>query len=390
MTTGVAHRLSVTSTDRIAAVDAAEWGRLAGRASLYSAHAWLQHVEQYGDCTAKYLLVHDGARLIGALPTYRFTGPIPRYYDPEFLVPGAEVGGPVLIAGTRQGYATEFLLADDLDDATRTATLRALLEHLRAEPASLTTLLYLPTDALAMIRPQLSDEDVVFLLDARARLHVPSGGLTAYRDAVSDNTRARMRKELRRFDDAGCRVEVRRLSECHHLLGGLSAQVLQRYGHPITAEAEAARFEAQAQTMDDLCHVILARQGARAVGFTQFFGWNGVLFGRLHGVDDTMARSAALYYNLTYYRAVEFAAEHGYRTIDLGCDSYEAKVRRGARLDLLWGVALTPGWSAETTASLARTGALRLTEFRAWDPTVHSIGAHDMETAPSSAARTVR
>jgi hypothetical protein len=374
--------LTITGVDRIAEVDPVAWNRLAGRASLYSAHAWLAYVEDYGDCAARYLLVWQDDSLIAALPTYRFEGSIPRFYDPEVLLPGIcgrTAVRPVLVGGTRQGYATEFLLDPELAAPARGAAVHALLDALRAEPAALTVLLYLPEEALRTVRPELSDEDAVFLLDARARLDLPPGGLAGYRDTASANARDRMRKEMRRFADAGCRAEVLRLSECHASLGELSAQVLRRYGHPITAQAEAARFAVQARTtLDDLCHVVLARQGERVVGFTQFFGWNRVLFGRLHGLDDTMARSAALYYNLTYYRAIELAADLGYATIDLGCDSYEAKVRRGARLDLLWGVALAPGWGPRTRAAIADGGRTRLAEFAGWDPSARTPLAHEL------------
>ncbi len=377
------HPITVTEVDRIGDIDpAAVWNRLARRASLYSAHSWLAYVEQYGDCAARYLLVRDAGGVIGALPTYRFHGDIPPFYDPAHLLPGAGSGRPVLIGGTRQGYATEFLLDPDLDPATRAAALRAVLDRLRAEPAAVTALLYLPGDALSQVRPYLSAQDRIFLLDARARLAVEPEGLAGYRRMISDNTRARMRKEMRRFADAGCRAEVRRLSDCHDRLGALSAQVQRRYGHLVTAEAEAGRFAAQARTLDDMCHLMVAWQGDRLVGFTQFFGWNGTLYGRLHGVDDSMARSAALYYNLTYYRAVEFAAERGYTTIDLGCDSYEAKVRRGARLDLLWGLALSPGWSAEVDALVARAGRARLDELAGWDPGVRTGATRDLIDSP--------
>jgi len=371
--------LTVTSIDQITDIDQSEWDRLAGSASLYSAYAWLAFVETYGDCTPCYRLVHQNGTVVAALPSYRFGGPIPRFYDPDFLLPEVSAGRPVLVGGTRQGYATEFLLAPGLDEVGRGAARRALLDALRAESAALRVLLYLPTDELLAVRSLLSDEDRIFLLDARARLTVPPGGRAGYRAMVSDNARNRMRKEMRRFADAGCRAEVRRLSECHSHLGELSAQVLRRYGHPITAEEEAARFAAQASSpLNDLCYVILARQGDRVVGFTQFFVWGGVLYGRLHGLDDTIARSAALYYNLTYYQAVDLAAELGCTAIDLGCDSYEAKVRRGARLELLWGVALEPGWAPSTVSAIAEAGRRRLAEFAAWDPAVATPTVHNL------------
>ncbi|SMD12151.1 GNAT family N-acetyltransferase [Lentzea albidocapillata] len=364
--------LVVEEAGRVEEVPRTEWDAVAAGAAVYSSHAWLRFVETFGDCEHRYLLVRRDGELVAALPVYRFEGAIPRYYDPQYY--GAPAGSPVVLGGTRHGYSSEYLIRPGLSEDVRAAAVAALLERLRAEDAAATAVLYLTDDALAMTPS--SPDDRVFLLDAHARLPVEPSGLAGYRAAVSENTAARMRKEMRKFADAGCRAEVLRLSECHEHLGELSARVLRRYGHEITAEAEAGRFAEQVATMDDICHVVLARQGGRVVGFTQFFGWGSTLFGRVHGLDDDMARSAALYYNLTYYHAIEFAAANGFTAIDLGCDSYEAKVRRGARLHPLWGLATAPGWDADTTREIADRARARAEEFAAWDPRMNTAVPH--------------
>lgn len=77
-------------------------------------------------------------------------------------------------------------------------------------------------------------------------------------------------------------------------------------------------------------------------------------------MDDAVARTASLYFNLTYYHAIEYAAANGYTTIGLGCDSYEAKVLRGAHLEPLWGLMLRPGWEQSTVDQLRHRSLSRL------------------------------
>lgn len=371
-------------------VEPQEWAAVTAGASFYSSHPWLRFTERYPDCEPRYLLVRRGDRLVAALPVFLFPAQTPRYYDPAFLFgqpeePSAAPGGssPLLLGGTRQGYASELLLARDLDERTRREAVGMLLGRLRDirdREGGLAALLYLTDAAVDGLLPELRPSDRLVMIDARARLDVDPTGLTGYRARVSANTANRMRKEMRRFGDAGCAAQVRRLSDCpHDELGHLSAQVLQRYGHPVTAQDEAARFAAQAELLDDHCRVLVATSGARLVGFTQFFVWNNVLHGRVHGLDDSMARGAALYYNLTYYQAIEYGARHGCDRIDLGCDSYEAKVRRGAGLEPLWGLVLDAPWTQPDLARIRADERRRLEEFRGWDERVLTPTARAVE-----------
>lgn len=371
-TSTLRHGLTVTEVAHIAGIGRAEWDSLASGASFYSSHAWLAYVEHHGDCDPRYLLVHHGHRLVGALPAYRFHDDMPSFYSPELLAPGTERIRPVLLGGTRLGYVTEFLLHPELDHTLRSGVVRLVLDRLRDEPTGLAAMLYLTDDALDLARPHLSTKDHILTLDARARLPVDPTGLAGYSAGGSRKRRARAHNEMQRFRDTGCRVEVLRLSDCHQHLGQLAAQVLRRYGHDITAATVSDRVAAQVPALDGVCRVLVARQGERIVGFTQFFGWNGTLYARLHGVDDALARTASLYFNLTYYHAIEYAAANGYTTIDLGCDSYEAKVLRGAHLEPLWGLILRPGWDRSTTDRLAARSRSTLDSLAAWDPAVRT------------------
>lgn len=386
---------TVSVVDSIREVDPAEWDGLAGAVSVYSSHAWLTFAEAYGDCRPRYLLMHTGDRLTAALPTFEFDADVPRYYDPAFLfapaLSGPRAGRPLLLGGTRQGYATEALLAADLPAARRTDLLSALVAQLRTRGSDggLAALLYVTDEFLDLLLPVLAEDDLVVMLDARALLAVDPDGLIGYRRRVTGNTSARMRKEMRRFQHAGCAVEVRRLSECHEQLGALAAQVAQRYGRSTSAEEEGARFAAQADSVDDLTRVILARRGPQVVGFTQFLTWRSTMHGRVHGLDDSMARSAALYYNLTYYHAIEYAAEHHFSQIDLGCDSYEAKVRRGARLEPLWGVVLNAHWPADAVGAIRHAEQQRWSELSRWDAGVRTATAERVNSPIRTEGRSV-
>ncbi|MET9954798.1 GNAT family N-acetyltransferase [Streptomyces sp. NPDC006339] len=373
--------VEVTEVRSVTEVDAAEWERLAADASLYSSHRWLAYLEQYRDCEPRYLLARHAGRTVGALPLYEFPGDVPKFYDPAHLLPVPQTTGatarPYVLGGTRAGYTTEVLLAPGLDEDVARAAARALLGRVRQlrRDGGLAALLYLTDETAALLLPELGSEDRLTLVDSRARIDVDADGLDGLRARVGRKTRARIRNEMRNFEEAGCVREVLPLSACHQELGPLAAQVLLRYGYPTSAEEEAARFASQAERLDDLTQVVLARRDGRVVGFTLFFVRNGTMYGRVHGLDDTLARRASLYFNLTYYHAIEYAAGHGVTTLDLGCDSHETKVLRGAELQPLWGLFLDLPLDAAGRAELRARHEERLGTFAAWDPRIRTAVA---------------
>ncbi|MFF4848053.1 GNAT family N-acetyltransferase [Streptomyces sp. NPDC001194] len=363
--------------------EADRWNALAGDAALYSTHRWLLYGEELADAGSRHLVAASGGTYAVGLPTHRFTGKVPHFYDPAVLFPGAAEPAtperPLLLGGTRLGYTSEVLVAPGTAAPLAAAGVRTVLERFRAlgaEDGGLAALLYLTDESVERLLPHLGPRDRVVMMDATAVLPVDPDGLEGYRRRFTSHQFTSIRREMRRYSDAGCRTEVKRLSECHHLLGPLSAQVLIRYGHPVTDASESERFAQQAALFDDNCRILGAYQGDRMVGFTQYFFWGNTMYARSHGLDDSIAREAKLYFNLTYYEAVKYAAAHGYHCVDLSCDAFQAKVSRAARLQPLWGVVLDAPWSGPVLDRVRAEEKARRAEFASHDPGIESRVAH--------------
>ncbi|WP_369778135.1 GNAT family N-acetyltransferase [Streptomyces sp. R33] len=359
--------------------DVDEWNALAGDAALYSSHRWLLYGEELHDSGSRHLVASSASSYVAGLPTHRFTGKVPHFYDPAVLFPGAAEPAtperPLLLGGTRLGYTSEVIVAPGTAGPLATAGVRTVLDRFRALGAAdgaLAALLYLTDESVERLLPLLGPRDQVVMMDATAVLPVDPDGLEGYRRRFTSHQFTSIRREMRRYTDAGCRTEVKRLSECHQLLGPLSAQVLIRYGHPVTDASESERFAQQATLFDDNCRILAAYQGDRMVGFTQYFFWGDTMYARSHGLDDSIAREAKLYFNLTYYEAVQYAAAHGYRSVDLSCDAFQAKVSRAARLRPLWGVVLDAPWTGPVLDRVRAEEKARRAEFASHDPGIES------------------
>ncbi|GGO82121.1 GNAT family N-acetyltransferase [Wenjunlia tyrosinilytica] len=371
--------IDLTELGSIREVGARQWDALAGDAALYSSHLWLEYGEELRDSTARHLLASDGGRPVAAIPVHRFTGGVPHFYDPAVLFPDAcpatTAEHPLLLGGTRLGYTSEVLVAPGTpsplaDEAV--STLLARFRALGAESGGLAALLYLTDSAVERLLPSLEPRDRLVMMDANAVLDIDPDGLEGYRKRFTARQFKSRRLEMRRYDEAGCRTLVLRLSECHEDMGPLSAQVLRRYGHLVTDEGESERFATQARLFDENCRILAAYQGDRMVGFTQFFFWGRTMYARSHGLDDSIGREAKLYFNLTYYKAVEYAAANGYGTLDLSCDAFRAKVTRGARLQPLWGLVLDAPWQGSALDRVRAEEAARRAEFAGFDPGVET------------------
>lgn len=354
-------RIEIVALD---AIDEQTWDRLVR--SFYSSHRWLQFSSTHGDAGVSVAVARDGGRVVGALPIHHFRGDLPGHYDPERLFDLGREGCEVVILGTRQGYESEVPMG--VPEAERAELLAELIMAARSESLRIAGvepwLMYAPHEVAEEVLGAVSDSEAA-LIDARVILRGVSGGLEQFRAALSDNASARVRKERGKFDRANLVLGRERLSDCHPELGALSSAVLQRYGQQISAADEEARFARQAATLDDRCIVFTARESTgRLVGFTQFFRWRDRLIGRVHGLDDDVARAAALYYNLTYYAPLEAAPELGIDSIDLGCDSFEAKVRRGGRVAPLYAVSF--GASPAVRNALSERAQRTSNDLKPW------------------------
>ncbi|MEV7404915.1 GNAT family N-acetyltransferase [Streptomyces sp. NPDC091267] len=369
-------RQSVRAVAGMDAVGPAEWSALSVGCSLYSGPDWIRHADRMTDSVPDHLILERDGRPVAALPGYRFPGARPFFYDLGPVLglgkPAEADDVPLHLAGTRLGYTGDVLTRALCAPAERESAARALYaafaERCR-ESGARGAMLYVTDESLAQLLPALGPSDRVVLVDAAARLAVPADGLDGYRRLFSRGRWDSFRREMRRFRDEGCETRVLALGENLPEMGALASQVSRRYGHDMSPEDETLKLREQAERLGE-CVMLTAFRGEEMVGFTQFFLRDGTMYGRGHGVADAYGRRASIYFNLTYYEAVRWGAEHGLTHIDLGCDSLEAKVVRGGRLRPLWAVVAAPEWSAAEQATVREQERQRLRQYRGLDPEV--------------------
>jgi predicted N-acyltransferase len=382
-------RYKVSSVANIYEVDPHAWEEMALTASAYSSYPWLSYVETHNDAQVIYLLAYQEDCLVASLPVYHFREKLPLYYDPGFLFSASEnrrSNGHTMIAGTREGYISEMLTLSSVPAADRRDIAASLLAELRRQARAdgdNCAILYMPDTTAELFAPFRREGDRLAVIDAQAVMNVPAGGLATYIEQMPASKRQLIRRDIRRFERSGCQFREMKLSQCYRQLGGLSAELLNKYGHEANASDEASRFGRQAEWIDDISTVMCAYLEDRIVGFAHFIEWQDILYARAIGFDYSIAHEAGLYFNLLYYRAVQYASEHGISAIDYGCGSYETKVARGARLRSLWGLLLDAPDSGVDEAETTEQERRRLRSYAELDPAV--ITGTVMRLSPDSA-----
>lgn len=366
-------------------IPAEAWDRLASGSSVYSTYRWLSNVEHRPDRRGSYLAVFAGEHLIAALPVYEFFDDVPHFYDPTKilpLVPGEYRGasGPLLIGGASEGYATDLLVDPDLATADTNNVVSLMVAAFRALAASSGGWAMCPY--LAPRWAQLIDEtsdatDEFFLTDARAVLRFQSQTVDGHLRSLGRNVWKTSRRERAAFAASGVKTTIEPLSRCYTEIAPLSAELLRKYGHAVTVEAQERYFAQQAETIDDICHVFVARAAGKAVGFAQFFRWRDCLFGWGGGFSRAVPREAALYFNLVFYEPMAYALREGINEIDYGCEAFEAKSRRGARVQPLWAW-IVGGPTTEQGRKLRRDASrVRARDLAAVNPDMVATDAWD-------------
>ena len=345
-------------------LDAAEWDELAAagapeRASFYLSARWLSFVEQDRSATARYVLIRHRDRLVGALPLYQVHAEENEAYRPERVLDGWG-SRTCLLAGPRRGYVNGLLAATDLappeQSAVRHGLLAAVDERVRAtDGVDAACFLYLDTTAAAALAaaPGCS---IPQLVDADAWLPLPGTTFEDYLAGLSAQARTNCRHESRTFAAAGLSLELTSIGQCWAEAGPLLGQVQRRYGHGGSDQAYRAALARHAELLDDLSVVVAARRGGRLVAFALFYQWRDSLNLRMVGFDYDALPGAFEYFTVAFYEPIRYAYANGLRRIQLGRESYQAKVRRGGRLRPLWAVlradpatAPTPGAGAADT-----------------------------------------
>jgi uncharacterized protein len=334
--------------DPLGGTDIARWDELAGE-NFYSSGTWLRY------CAANNRGLSGAALSVGdtgiqaAVPLTETSVPPSGLYDWNGLL--KEFGLPLIaptgiMLGVFQGYQGHLLRARDADPVKTAADLVGEALRLRdglpggSERACVATYLTTP-DVRALRDAGVSAFPV--LLDADAWIEVPEGGWDAWLQTFSYKRQVAIRREVRRFEEAGYRITHQPLRTCYGELAQLAKATQSKYGHSEDVSFYAGLMKAHVDGMGDAARAaILSRPDGTLVAFCIYYMWQGTVYLRWAGFDYDKTAKANEYFNLVYYDQIKRSPLSGARRLHAGIKAVEAKALRGASLRPLWLLDLDP------------------------------------------------
>jgi hypothetical protein len=334
-----------TFADPLGGLDDAAWDAIAGD-RFYSGALWLRLCALAGGavCGGVHVDLPGGQR--AAVPVAAVTdepNPHCRWADKltEWELPAPDPQG--ILVGARRGYHTDLLSTPDADRSAVAAALLRDLRALRHPDAPLAAppcvAMYLPTeDALALRGAGATALPVALATDAW--IEIPPGGWDAWLDSLGAHRARRIRREVRDFEAAGYELETTTLERAYDQVAGLLARTEARHGREVDVAALSASFREQGELAGSRAHVVLCSTapGRPAAAFCLYYQHGDTVFLRAVGFDREELKSAAEYFNLTYYLPARLP---GVRRLHAGITTAEGKALRGATLRPLWLLDLT-------------------------------------------------
>jgi predicted N-acyltransferase len=312
----------------VGSISASEWDALAGP-EPFTGHAFLSVLEESGSVgqgtgwTPAPIRVVDDGRTVAAAPTYFKTHSQGEYvFDHGWAEAWESAGGR---------YYPKLLVAVPFTPVPGPRLLGTRPNELLAAIEAVT------------VQAELSSAHVNFLLGEDARCCAERGWLL--RDGIQyhwfnrDYARfddflaalsSRKRKAIRRERKEACQgLEIEALrgadigaAEWEAMWAFYQDTGARKWGRPYLTRAF---FDRIAQTMADRLLLFLARRdGVPIAGALNVIGENA-LYGRYWGC---LAEVPFLHFELSYYRAIEFAIHHGLSSVQAGAQG-EHKIARG-------------------------------------------------------------
>lgn len=344
-------RVRVQVLDRLEAVEPADFERVAEGTGLTVSRPYLLALEPDPALVPRYLVARDRrSRLLGLLPCYLWDGgraPALDNYDPAVMGGGWVLGErsappewrPTLFIGSRSGYLNQWLLhpgsRGDPGRALRPLLSRALALSRELGCGSVAAM-WMTSEAAGQLAAALPVRERLMLGSGSAVVDLGFADFDGYLATLSSSRRHFVRRERARFAASGLTVSALPLSRCWQELARLAAPLQRKYGHGSSRAELEREFRRQADQLDRCSWVLLCRRGGRAVGFTLFYRWGEVLYGRAAGFDYPEVEGSAAYFNLAFYLPLEHALATHARQLHLGLASWQAKAMRGARLEPSW------------------------------------------------------
>lgn len=330
-------QVTVRVVDSIAAIPAAEWDACAGADNPFLSHAFLSALEVSGSCSPdtgwlpQHLVAADDAgAVLGVVPAYLKSHSQGEYvFDHGWAEAYIQAGGryyPKLQIAVPFTPATgrRLLLKPGADPglvAQLADASLALAEKRRASSVHIT----FPTEA-----EWTELGEAGWIRRTGLQYHWTNEGYASFDDfleALASRKRKTLRKERREVADSGivvraltgAEIEERHWRTFHRYY---LDTVDRKWAHAYLNEAFFLRL---GETMADRVVMIVGEAGGKMIcGALNLLGTD-TLYGRNWGADGDYK---FLHFEACYYRAIDFAIEHGLKRVEAGAQGPH-KIQRG-------------------------------------------------------------
>lgn len=386
--------LTVHCVDRIDAVTAEEWNRLAGTGHPFTRHEFLAALER-NDCASarwgwrpQHLLVRDaGGGLLGALPLYLKDNSYGEFvFDWGWAEAYQRSGRPYYPKGVSAipytpASGPRLMLAGELDpgraEAVRQHLYRGALS--RARELGLSSLHWLFTTAAD--RDWLAAQGLALRQGCQFHWHnrevAPYQDFDDYLADFSAAKRKKLKRERRRVVESGIELRIvhgheASARELDAAAGFYRSTFDRKHGYPTL---NAGFFHEVAATMGRQLVLIFARHPQHHpeddLACAICFRSRDILYGRHWGCDEDAAVDLhSLHFEACYYQGIEYCIGHGLRHFEPGAQG-EHKVARGFRPTATWSAhwIADPGFAGAVADFVGR-------ERRAIDDYMADLEAH--------------
>ena len=329
--------LTIALVERIDAIPAAEWDRLAGPDNPFVGHAFLRLLEESGSVGPKtgweprHLTARDAAgRLVGAVPLYLKGHSYGEYvFDHAWANAWERAGGeyyPKLQAAVPFTPVTGPRLLTAADSPTGTAEAMAgALRSIAGDNDLSSVHVTFPTEAEYDLLGRQG-----WLQRLGTQFHWENKGYAGFDDFLAgfaSRKRKAVKKERREVAESG--VEVLTLTGAD-----LKAEHWDAFYRFYTATSDRKWgwayltedfFHRLGQTMPDRVVLVMARDGGRWVAGALNLLGTDTLYGRNWGCAGDYR---FLHFEACYYRAIDFAIERGLKRVEAGAQG-QHKIQRG-------------------------------------------------------------
>lgn len=345
-----------TSLDR---AEEAQWSGLTSLSKvgrLYSSPEWARMVSISDGEAPTFFRLYRGDQLVAGLTADLLPPGIPAQYDIEgmlvgnFIVTGLQPWAPpaplmpCMTVVTRAGRAADFRVHPSLGTEERTDSIRRLLEVVdrfgTEQGSRATALLFTPHEVEEIARAAESNFTGASI-SSSFFLDITFESLEDYFGGFASRKRAVLKKEYKRFnEDSRVSLQVLPLADCLDTAARLGALNFAKYGQVDLANVHAlrARNETIVDVLGDSARALELTFEGEVMASLQFNTHDDIYYARLVGIQPTVPRELAPYFNMGFYALIKLAVAENAKRIVYAQELSVAKLSRGCSVEVqdLW------------------------------------------------------